>query len=452
MDSDLQHLEQNIFSFIPKEVLDICSVFRKNNHIAWVVGGSIRDVALGKKPHDWDLATTATPESILNIFPHTVPTGLQHGTVTVIINNVGFEITTLRSDGVSSDNRHPDHVTFITDIVEDLSRRDFTINAMAFNPLTRELIDPFHGLEDLKNKVVRAVGDPCKRFEEDGLRIMRAARFAAVLQFSVESSTLVAISGALESLMSVSKERIRDEWIKTLGSVKPSVGLEIMRVSGILKVVCPVLLSSVGCEQNHHHAWDVWKHTMECVDQTPVNKPLVRLAAVFHDVGKPQVRISNEKTGEWMFPAHDDVSADIANEWLVEHKLPNADREHVVHLVRNHLVLFDDSWSKSAIRRFVQRVGVENIEDLFDLVWADIRAKGVPTDKKEFDTKHAFERIQEVINEKPVLSTKQLVVDGTEVMERLGIKPGPLVGKILKTLLEKVKEEKINERNYSCSH
>jgi tRNA nucleotidyltransferase (CCA-adding enzyme) len=256
---------------------------RSQNFEAYLVGGAVRDLLLGKQPKDFDVATDARPDDLLRAFPKAVPTGLQHGTVTVVEAGAHYEVTTLRGESAYSDGRHPDAVRFVDDITADLARRDFTVNALAVDPSTGAVIDPFGGKCDLQARVLRAVGAPRERFAEDGLRVLRAARFVATLEFELDPATAAAIAPTLDTFRKVSPERVRDEWLKTMKARSPSRAFEVMRTSGMLGVTCPELLESVGCTQNRHHAYDVWGHAMACLDAAPA-APVLRVAALLHDI------------------------------------------------------------------------------------------------------------------------------------------------------------------------
>ncbi|MGB5704526.1 MAG: CCA tRNA nucleotidyltransferase, partial [Polyangiales bacterium] len=247
---------------IASPVLDICKELRKVGERAWVVGGCVRDTLRGERVNDWDVATTALPAKVQKTFRKVIPTGIDHGTVTVLWKGEGFEVTTLRGEGTYSDGRRPDNVVFVGDIDQDLARRDFTVNAIAYDPVDGHVVDPFGGLTDMKHKVLRAVGNPSKRFQEDGLRILRGARFVATLGFELEEDTEAAFGGALDTFRKVSPERVREEWLKAMKANAPSRAFEVMRRTGILEVTYPELLEQVGCEQNQWHAYDVWNHTM----------------------------------------------------------------------------------------------------------------------------------------------------------------------------------------------
>lgn len=432
---------------IPKTVIEICARLRSLGHGAWVVGGSLRDAMIGRIPGDWDIATTAKPPEVMRAFRRVAPTGIAHGTVTVLLNNGSYEVTTLRREGSYTDRRRPDQVVFIQELKEDLARRDFTVNAFAFDPLTGALEDPFCGLQDLEKRLLRAVGEPRRRFSEDGLRVLRAARLAATLQFDLESETASAISESLDSLRAVSHERVRDEWLKAMNAEYPSQAFEIMREYGILEVVCLDLLEEVGCGQNRCHAYDVWKHTMVCVDAAPKD-PVIRLAALLHDMGKPRTRAMSEKTEDYTFYGHERVGADMADDWLREYRFSNRDRERVVHLIRHHLVCYSEEWSDAAVRRFIRRVGLENLDDLLHLARADVLAKGRPVEQELQDIEKARDRVNAVIAAGAALGIKNLAINGNDIMLRLNTSAGPVVGRILNALLERVLEDpSINQRD-----
>ncbi len=264
-------------------MLDICKELRSAGERAWVVGGCVRDTLRGDRVSDWDVATTARPEKVQKIFRKVIPTGIDHGTVTVLWKGQPFEVTTLRGEGAYSDGRRPDHVVFVEDIDRDLARRDFTVNALAYDPVDGQLVDPFGGLADMRDKVLRAVGDPSERFQEDGLRILRGARFVATLDFELDPGTEAAFRGALDTFRKVSPERVREEWMKAMKAETPSRAFEVMRRTGILEVTYPELLEQVGCEQNQWHAYDVWNHTMRVLDESAAD-PVERIAALLHDL------------------------------------------------------------------------------------------------------------------------------------------------------------------------
>jgi len=418
----------------------ICARLREAGRHGWIVGGCVRDLLLGKKVSDWDVATDARPEEVMRIFPRVVPTGIEHGTVTVLVHDVPYEVTTLRGETTYSDGRRPDSVVFVDDITQDLARRDFTVNAIAIDPLAGVLVDPWNGRMDLDARLLRAVGDPVERFSEDGLRVLRAARFAATLECEIEPKTLAAIGPTLSTYRKVSAERIRDEWIKAMKARAPSIAFEIMLMTGILAVTLPEMMDSVGCEQNRHHAFDVWTHTMACLDACDGDPPL-RIAALLHDVGKPRTRARSEDTGDYTFYRHETIGAEMARPILERLRFSNEERDRIVSLVQNHLVCYSDDWSDAAVRRWIRRVTRERVEDLYRLNRADVLGKG----KEVTPDLEALEklkiRVRGVLAAKDALSVRELKVDGNDVMRELAIKPSRRVGEILESMLENVVED-----------
>jgi len=431
---------------IHPDAIGICARLRERGRHGWIVGGCVRDLLLGKKVNDWDVATDARPDEVMRMFPRVVPTGIDHGTVSVIIHGVPYEVTTLRGETTYSDGRRPDSVVFVDDISADLARRDFTVNAIAIEPLVPEFIDPWEGRKDLDARVLRAVGDPVERFSEDGLRVLRAARFAATLECNIEPATLAAIAPTLATYRKVSAERVRDEWVKTMKARKPSIAFEVMLDTGILGVTLPEMIDAVGCEQNRHHAFDVWKHSMACLDACEGDPPL-RIAALLHDVGKPRTRQRSEKTGDFTFYDHENVGAEMAGPILERLRFSNEERERIVTLVQNHLVCYSDDWSDAAVRRWVRRVTRERVQDLYALNRADVLGKGrnVTPDLEALEKLKT--RVAGVLAAKDALSVRELRVDGNDVMRELGIKPSRRVGEVLEVLLERVVEEPtLNDR------
>ena len=430
---------------IPADVLALCEVLGAAGHRAWVVGGCIRDVLRGEAVSDWDLATSATPAEVMRVFPKTIPTGVAHGTVTVLWKRGAYEVTTLRGEGAYSDGRRPDAVEFVRDIEGDLARRDFTVNAIAYDPLEESLVDPYGGLADLGRRLLRAVGEPGRRFAEDGLRILRAARFVASLEFELEAETERAIPGALDTFRKVSHERVQQEWLKALKARAPSRAFEVMRRTRVLEVTLPELAECFGCEQNHHHAFDVWTHTMKTLDDAPV-EPSLRLAAVLHDIGKPRTRGRSEKTGEYTFYHHEQVGAEMSDRWLRAYRFSNDLREEVVALVRHHLICYAPEWSDAAVRRFVRRVEPRRVSPLLRLARADVRAKGKPVEAELKLLDELEARIGQVASSSAALSTGDLALDGQALMKGLGIPPSRRIGVLLEALLEEVLERpELNE-------
>jgi tRNA nucleotidyltransferase (CCA-adding enzyme) len=422
---------------IDKEVIALCARLAEKGKRGWVVGGCVRDLLLGREVSDWDIATDALPEEVVKIFPRVIPTGIQHGTVTVMVKGRGYEVTTLRGEAAYSDGRRPDEVSFVDDIVKDLARRDFTMNAIAIDPTNGHVVDPFDGQKDLAARVLRAVGVAEERFSEDGLRVLRAARFVATLDVTLDPATERAIRPTLDTFRKVSQERVRDEWVKAMKANKPSRAFEVMRTTGILEVTCPELLLGVGLEQNKWHEYDVWKHGMECLDAC-VGDPILRIAAMLHDVGKPQSRAFSEKTNDWTFYDHERIGAEIADPICTRLKFSNEERARITSLVRHHLFHYTDEWSDSTVRRWIRRVGMDRVEDLYRLNEADVRGKGRDCTADLEALARLKVHVAKVLAAGAALSTRDLKINGNDLMKELGIKPGPILGKILTELLEEV--------------
>jgi tRNA nucleotidyltransferase (CCA-adding enzyme) len=404
------------------------------------VGGCVRDTLLGEPVNDWDVATSALPEKVQQIFEKVIPTGIDHGTVTLLWKGRPYEVTTLRGEGAYSDGRRPDSVVFVGDIDQDLARRDFTVNAIAYDPVDGRVVDPFHGLVDMRAKVLRAVGDPKERFQEDGLRILRGARFVATLDFELEDATEAAFRGALDTYRKVSPERVREEWLKAMKARAPSRAFEVMRRTGILEVTYPELLEQVGCEQNQWHAYDVWDHTMRVLDESE-GDPVERMAALLHDVAKPRTRARSDKTGDWTFYHHERVGADMADRWLRDYRFSNQERELIVSLVRHHLICYSSEWTDAAVRRFIKRVGQGAVEPLLRLGEADALGKGRNVEQELAALEELRGRIDEQIEQGGALTTQDLAIDGNDVMQHLEGGAGPVVGQVLRELLEQVIED-----------
>jgi tRNA nucleotidyltransferase (CCA-adding enzyme) len=431
---------------VPRDVLDLCERLRSKGKRAWIVGGCVRDRLLGRAVADWDIATDARPKELLSVFPRAIPTGIEHGTVTVVKDGRHYEVTTLRGEGTYSDGRRPDWVEFVDDITADLARRDFTVNAIALDPLDGKLIDPFDGRGDLERGVLRAVGNPRERFSEDGLRVLRAARFVATLELELDPATEEAIAPTLDTYRKVAAERVRDEWLKTMKARQPSRAFDVMRRTGILAITCPELLEGVGMEQNKWHAFDVWRHGMECMDACQAD-PVLRIAAMLHDVGKPRTRAWSEKTSDYTFYDHDRVGAEIAAPIAERLRFSNDDRERIVALVRFHLFHYSDEWSDAAVRRWIQRVGAGRLADLYVLNQADVRAKGRDFEPDLAALAALEAHVARVLAEGAALSTRDLKVNGHDLMTELGVKPGRVIGEILEALLEAVTTDPtLNER------
>jgi putative nucleotidyltransferase with HDIG domain len=383
----------------------------------------------------------------MTLFRRVIPTGLKHGTVTVLFKGTTFEVTTYRTEAGYSDGRRPDSVAFTPSINDDLSRRDFTINAMAYDLLSNRMLDPHGGKLDLKKGIIRAIGDPVDRFREDGLRPLRACRFAAQLQFAVEQSTRDAIPGSLSILARVSAERVRDEILKILAAPLPSIGLFLMKDTGILGVVLPELLEGVGVAQGSLHCYDVFTHALYACNAAPRESLLLRLSALLHDVGKPRVR-SQEADGRPTFLGHEKVSAEMARAILLRLKLPTVVINDVAHLIAHHMFNYQEEWSDAAVRRLIARVGEDSLRDIIALRRADQigmcreNAQNFPEGLSLF-----AQRLKNVLEEGRAFTVSDLAIDGNDVMRLLGIPPGPRIGVILKELLQSVLEDpRLNER------
>ncbi|MEE1058710.1 MAG: HD domain-containing protein [Treponema sp.] len=437
---------------IPVILQKMNNIFEKNGFKAYLVGGAVRDMFMNKEASDWDVATDATPEQVISAFKKVIPTGIAHGTVTVHFMGEEIEVTTFRIEQGYSDGRHPDKVSYASDIEEDLSRRDFTMNAIAVSLKDGSIVDPFNGKTDIKNKVIRSVGNPLERFNEDGLRPIRAIRFASQLGFEIETNTLQAISNekVLQKTSTISIERFRDELVKLLKSPKPSVGLKLLESTNIMKLFLPELLEGRNCIQNDvrgYHVFDVLDHNFYSCDGAPVHKVNVRLAALLHDIGKPAskvVRVTDE--GEiYNFFSHEKYSETIARKLLTKLRFSNNEINNVCHLIENHMFHYEESWSDAAIRRFVVRVKPENIEDLIDLRLADMYGKyNMPIQIKESNACDLLiqlqDRIKKIQEENSAFTLKSLAVSGKDLME-IGIPSGKLIGKILDSLLETVLDD-----------
>jgi tRNA nucleotidyltransferase (CCA-adding enzyme) len=420
---------------------------KARGHEAYIVGGCVRDLLLGKDASDWDVTTDAKPEEVKKIFPRVIPTGIAHGTVTVLMNQTPFEVTTFRGEGAYSDGRRPDSVEFVRDITQDLARRDFTVNAIAFDPDEGKIVDPFGGEKDLAARVIRAVGIPLERFREDGLRVLRAARFTATLEFSLDPETERAIAPSLDVFSKVSQERVRDEWIKSMKATRPSRAFDVMQKTGIMAITCPEMLEGFGMEQNKWHAFDVWRHGMECLDAC-AGDPILRISAMLHDVGKPRSRAFSDKTKDWTFYDHERIGAEIADPICQRLRFSNDERARVVHLVRNHLFHYTDEWNDATVRRFIRRIGKERLADLYSLNEADVRAKG-RADGPDLSALTALKaHVERVLAAGDALSTRDLAIDGRDLMNELHVTPGPIIGKMLNALLEEViADPAVNERD-----
>ena len=455
---------------IPEEVKSVIEKLKGAGFEAYIVGGCVRDFLRNVEPEDWDVATNAKPEEIQKIFPKSFYSN-QFFTVTVQTGSENpklkeIEITTFRKEAKYTDKRHPDEITFAKTIKEDLARRDFTINAMAMglksktlNPKSETnskfqipnskliLIDPFKGQEDLKNKIIRAVGDPKERFSEDALRMIRAVRFATTLGFGIEKKTAEAISKNAHWLKMISKERVRDEFLKIVMSEKAAEGVELLRKLGLLKYVVPELEEGYKITQNKHHIYECYEHSLRSLDfaaKKGFNK-FVRLAALFHDIGKP--RTKKGEGPDATFYGHEIVGAKMTAQILNRLKFPKKEVEKITKLVRYHLFYYNvGEVGESSVRRLVRQVGPENMEELLQVRMADRIGSGVPK-AEPYKLRHLRYLIEKVSRDP--ISVKMLKVNGEDVMRILKISPGPKIGQALDVLLGLVLEDpKKNEREF----
>ena len=453
-------MKNSLIKEIPLEIKNILKKLQEAGYQAYIVGGCVRDLLLKRKPKDWDITTNAKPEEIQKLFPESVYEN-QFATIGVKTNSQDptlkiVEITTFRKEGKYSDKRHPDFITFAQTIEEDLSRRDFTINAIAlkidFNKKNKEeIIDPFNGYKDLKQKIIKAVGDPDTRFQEDALRLMRAIRFACELNFKIEEKTLSSISKNAHLLKYISFERIRDEFIKIILTEKASEGLLLLQKTGLLKFFLKELEEGIGITQNKHHIYTVFEHLWRSLDYAAKkNYSLeIRLASLFHDIGKPKTKQGEGKDAT--FYNHEIVSAKMARNILKRLKFDKKTSEKVLKLIRYHGFVYDpEITTDSAIRRLILKVGKENIFDLAKVREADRIGSGCPK-AVPFRLRHFLFRVEKILKEisgeQP--SLKMLKVNGYDVMEVLKIPPSKKVGYILNILLEEVLDDpQKNERDY----
>lgn len=419
---------------LPSGVSYIIRELNRNRHEAYVVGGSIRDALIGLVPKDYDITTSANPEEVMRIFKKTIPTGIQHGTVQVITSDGMYDVTTYRSEGDYRDNRYPTNVIFIDDLVEDLKRRDITINAMAYNT-EKGIIDPFNGTEDIKGRIIKAVGNPTERFKEDALRILRAVRLATVLDFNIEENTLQAIVETMDGLRFISVERIREELDNILLSDNPSRGISLLYHLGLMKYVLPELMPIAIFNQfNPYHDKDVLNHTLEVLENTPKNLA-IRLAALLHDSGKPSTFTVDEK-GIGHFYDHEKISAQISKLALSRLKYDNKTVNTVNKLISFHMVSLETK-NELKLKKLINNLGKENISALIDLKTADFIAKPDSGSSKLYEVAEFRDRVLQIIERKDPLSVKDLAIDGNDILN-LGVKEGRLIGKVLSELLELV--------------
>lgn len=432
---------------IPKEIDQILETLKSSGFSAYAVGGCVRDMIRNIEPNDWDITTSAQPEQIQKIFPNNFYAN-DFGTVTVITksereNLKEVEITPYRTDAGYSDARHPDGVKFGVSLEEDLARRDFTINAMAFDGAS--IVDPFGGQRDLDAKLIRAVGEPEKRFGEDALRLLRAVRFATTIDMKIEDKTASAIVKLASNLKKISQERIRDEFTKIILSRNAEQGVLALEELGLLEFIIPELREGIGVAQNHHHIYTVFDHNVKSLGFSAKSGDNlhIRLAVLLHDVGKPRTKVGESPNAT--FYGHDIVGASMAKKILSRLKYPNSIIDKASHLVRQHLFNYDvGAVTEAGVRRLLKRVGPENFSDLLKVRMAERLGSGVPK-ARPYRLRH-LEFMAEKVAKDP-LSTKMLKVNGNDLMKELCLEPGPKIGALMDVLLaEVIRKPEINER------
>ena len=432
---------------MPKYIDAFMQIIRSAGFQIYIVGGPVRDMLLNRPITNWDFATNAKPQEVLKLFPDAKYEN-DYGTVLVpLTTDIGettiAEITPFRKESTYSDSRHPDTVQWADFIEEDVVRRDFTINALAHDG--KNIIDLVHGQEDIKNGIIRAVGDPDKRFTEDALRLLRAIRFASQLSFTIEPHTLSAVSRHAEKITHISWERIRDELLKIITSPHGADGVMMMRSTTLLKYILPELDDAFGIDQKspeRHHQDDVGTHSVQTLRHTPSPDPVVRLGALLHDIGKPDTRAVDER-GITTFYNHEIIGATLANQIAHRLRLSKKDRLRLVMLVRHHMFSVSELQTDKALRRFIRKVGLENVDGLLDIRTGDRVGSGVP--ETSWRTELFKKRLVDV--QHMPFTIHDLKISGHDVMEALSLQPGPEVGNILKKLFEMVENEEIaNEK------
>ena len=423
----------------PAEIFEIAQIFETAQFECFLVGGAVRDQLLGLDAKDWDLTTNALPQQVIKLFSHVIPTGIKHGTVTVIFKGYHVEVTTYRIDGKYTDGRRPDNISFSPSISEDLKRRDFTINSIAFNLITKEIYDPNKGLDDLKKHSIRAIGVAEERFNEDALRAIRGCRFAAQLNFNVTHETLQGMIKTRHRIPELSKERIYEELMKMMGADKPSISFKLFRDTGILDIILPELSECIGIHQKGSHRYDVFEHSLYACDGVSPEYRDVRIAALFHDIGKPGVR---EVTldGIPTFFNHEKLSEQLARKIMTRYRFPNKSINRICHLISNHMFHYEPHWTDSAVRRLIARVGVENLNALYHLrqgdIWGTATAERNNTRLDELKL-----RISQIMDQENAFSIKDLKINGSQLHSKGEIPKSRTMGVILEFLLEAVLDD-----------
>lgn len=444
-------------SAIPQEVVNIVETLEKAGFEAFLVGGCTRDILLGRTPKDWDITTNATPEQIIPLFNKTFYEN-SYGTVGVVNEETEnetlriVEVTPYRLESSYNDHRHPDQVSFSKSIADDLKRRDFTINAIAIslsNGAIKDIVDMFEGINDIKDKTIRAVGDASARFEEDALRMMRAVRLATELGFMINNDTRMAIISHSDLILKISIERVRDEFIRILMSNSPKQGIETLDELGLLKHIVPELVKAKDVKQNQAHAYDVWEHLLRTLQHAADKEwPIdIRLSALFHDISKPETKRFSHETNQITFYGHEVVGSRVTKKILERMKFPTKTIDKVTKMVRWHMFFSDtETITLSAVRRMISNVGRENIWDLINIRICDRIGTGRPKENP-----YRLRKYKSMVEEALVdpVSVGMLKTDGKRLMEVTHVTPGPKIGYILNALLEEVLEDpKLNTAEY----
>ncbi|MHC1749422.1 MAG: CCA tRNA nucleotidyltransferase [Cellulosilyticaceae bacterium] len=422
---------------IPEDALQIIQQLEQTGYEAYIVGGCVRDMIMGRNPHDWDITTSAKPEQVKAVFNRTYDTGIEHGTVTVILNKEHFEVTTYRIEGEYKDHRRPENVNFVEDITEDLSRRDFTMNAIAYHP-TRGFVDPYNGVYDIKNHIICSVRNAKERFTEDALRILRAVRFSAVLGFEIEPETLTGISTCKALLQHISKERIRDEFLKICTSDRPT-HIELLYKMELLPYILPELIPLFKTKQNNpHHIYDVGHHTLEAMCVSP-DDVTVRLALLFHDIGKPLTKTTDAK-GIDHFYNHPEVSFEITKRVLRELRLDNNTIGEVSALVKHHDYHLENEISTVSIKHVLKEIDSMLFDKLLFVQEADSRAQNPEKLQPKLEALQLAKQIKEnIIENKECYKLSMLALTGVDLI-KAGVPKGKAIGETLNKLLEYVIE------------
>lgn len=428
---------------MPENANKIIHTLQKAGYEAYIVGGCVRDAVLNKVPDDWDITTSAKPGEVKALFARTIDTGIQHGTVTVMFGKEGYEVTTYRVDGKYEDHRRPNSVTFTSSLIEDMKRRDFTINAMAYND-DEGIVDHFHGVEDLEAHIIRCVGEPSDRFDEDALRILRALRFSAQLGFEIDEATKEAIRNQAKYLADISAERIQVELTKLLMSDHPERMITAYEL-GVTKIILPEFDAMMETPQNNkHHSFNVGEHTIRVIQEVPKNKTL-RWAALLHDVAKPATHTND---GQWdHFYGHNEVGMDMAESVLKRLKFDNATIDRVKRLVYWHDYGMGELPKLKSFRRALNKMGTDLFEDYAYIKYADIMAQ---SDYHREDKLKTLETLKdyykEILDKQQCVTIRELAVSGKDLIE-LGVEPGPKMGEMLSRLLDKVLDDpELNKR------